>query len=509
MALTALTVYLDPPSNNVNGTVLPFDDVIEYSRNERGRETVTLYVIPTPADATVIGETITIRIMKARRDRTEEVVQARVIYTFSVAPPTAGVKFEWDLRRIIYSTDNPFPMMRRGMYFISVEHSGGTTGPSSVTANSNDFRVTLLTTDRLEHEWLLGATRRSNDDRSVRFQPKILTGVRVLEVSKNHVLSQVPLTFMLGDESTPNRYLSWFNGELVPIDMSIPAGIQKQYLLVDRFETDYIVVQVDPRLLPVTPVVERLIVDRELIQRETLRRWIDEEADWLESVFLFTPIEPALCVSDNTLRTLSPSAGSQPASQSLPTNFDYDLMGAQITYFPPEAAHWITLQVPFGMPLAWEYLVGALENSRIIDINVQWIHKSSARQIQLIPFNQSLAYHFIGLMYSQAIRGAMELPSFWRYRYWAGIQEETTPLPLIETIGFRSAIKALTVLGQMFRGGVSSQSVSRDGVSESVTYTSSAMYGIYSATIGDYQKRLEALLPQIKRKYFGVYLDVL
>jgi len=66
----------------------------------------------------------------------------------------------------------------------------------------------------------------------------------------------------------------------------------------------------------------------------------------------------------------------------------------------------------------------------------------------------------------------------------------------------------LSVLGQMYRGGFSSQSISRDGVSESVGYTASVMYGIYSATCNDLNNRLKELLPQLKRKYFGLVLEV-
>lgn len=509
MALTSLQVYMDPPPLEIRGTVLPFDGVIEYSRNERGREIMRAYVIPTPNDGTVINEEITIRLMKARRDRNEEVAQARQTYTFTGPVPAGGVAFEWDLRRIVYSAEKPFPIVRRGDYFVQVEHTGGPTGPSNVQDETDDFRVTLMTTDQLEREWLLGATRRSNDDRQVRFQPFQLTGVQVIEVSRNHPLDLIPLT--LAYDGLPNTFLSWDDGELIPINTAIPAGIHRQYTLPSRDRRHYVVVQVDPRLIPNTDTTEKLTIDRQLITREALRRWIDAEAQWLEEAFLYVPIEPALVVSDYSLTDLSVGAGAGTSQQAgpLPQNFDYDLKGPPLTYYPPQPAHWINLKVPYWRPLHFDYLVGALENTRIVDINVDWIHKGSAGYVTLVPFNQSLSYHFIGLMYIHATRGPVELPSFWRYRYWAGVEDEVTPMPLLEVLGLRAAVVALAVLGQSFRGGFSSQSVSRDGVSESASYTASATFGIYSATIEEYKKRLEKLEKQIQRRYYGMTLEVL
>ena len=506
MALNSLTVYLYP--SNRRGSTLPFDGLIEYSRNEENRNIVRLRIIPDPLDATVLGEEITIRLMKSRRERIEEITQAETVYTFAAVPGVGGAEVEFDLKRIVYSTNHPFPVVRRGNYFFHVEHTGGTTGPSSVEATSDDFRVALMTTDRFEEEWLKGATRASADDRAVLIQPRRVIGVSVAEVSKNHALDAVPLNLVIGAETPPKKYLSWGEGEIVELDLSIPGGIQKEEVLIDRNRADYIKVIVDPLLLPDSNVSERLIVENSRITRETLRRWLDAESDWLETSFLYCPLEPAIVVSDDSLATLDPSAGAPPALP-LAQNYDYDIKGAPVTHFTASSGHWISLQVPYSLPLLWDYLVGALENARIVDVDPRWIHKSAARIIQLVPYEQSLSFSYIGLMFTNSIFGPVELPSFWRYRYWAGIPEEKTPLEIVEAIGFRAAVKALTVLGTMFKGGISNQSVGRDGVTESVSYTSSAMYGVYSASIENFQKRLDVLLPQLKRKYFGIYLDVL
>lgn len=507
MALTALNPWVRKPATV--GSTLPYDGVPEFSRNEPGKQVVSLYVQPTPQGGGEAGEEITVKLYKARRGRTEEVTQAETTYTFTGAEGAAGAKFDFDLRTLLHSAEYPFPVMRRGNYFFTVTHTGGTTGPSAVTGSTEDFRVAIYTVDRFEKEWLQGATRRSNDDRAVRFQPKKLTGVRVIEVSKNHPLDLLPLSLVKGAETPdPNWYLSWNRGEIVPIDTNVPSGIDQQYILPDRQRKHYVVVQVDPLTLLAEEETESLMIDRSLIDRQTLRDFIDQEADWLEQSFLYTPIEPALVVSDRNLSTLDPSPGGVPAPVLPDDNEDYDILTYPLTYSPPNAGHWIDMELPQGYPIKWEYLEGVLERQRIISCNVGWIHQASHRLIQLVPFNQSSGYHFLGFYYMGSLRGPADLPSFWRYRYYAGIQDEETPREVLDVIAMRAGVKALTLLGQMFRGGFSSQSVSRDGISESVSYTASASYGIYSATIENCNKRLKVLEPQLKRKYMGLYLSV-
>jgi len=511
MALTTLQIYLEPPESRES--VLPHDGVIEYTRNERGRNIIKAYVVPTPNDGTLVGEEITLRLMKARRDRSEEVVQARKVFTFTSAVPPNGMLFEFDLKEIKYSSKYPFPVVRRGDYFIEVEHSGGITGPSAISASTVDFRVTLMTTDFLELNWLKGATRKANDERNVRFQPREITGVKVIELSTNHPMNIFPMSLEIGAEG--NRYLNWGNrngpGEIIKINMAIPDGIQQQYILPANDDKNYAVVEVNPLLLPNVNTTERLWVDKSLIKREVLRRWIDEEAEWLESTWLHTPLDPALVVSDFNLGGLNigPGASTSQAADILPENKDWDLKGTPTTYYPPTAGHWINLKVPYWNPIRFEYLIGALENTRIVDINVDWVHKGASGYITLIPFNQSIAYHFIGLMYVNALRGAVSLPSFWRYRYWAGFEGEETPPDVLEVIGLRAAANGLGILGQMYKGGIASTSISGGGRSTSTSFTASATFGIYSATIEGYNKKLMTLEKQIQRKYFGITFEIL
>ena len=96
MALTSLKVYLEPPADE--GSELPRDGIIEYCRNERGREKIKLRVIPTPNDATINGDSITVQLFKTKSRGNLEVVQAKQNITFTGAVPTEGYLVEINAR---------------------------------------------------------------------------------------------------------------------------------------------------------------------------------------------------------------------------------------------------------------------------------------------------------------------------------------------------------------------------------------------------------------------------
>ena len=164
--------------------------------------------------------------------------------------------------------------------------------------------------------------------------------------------------------------------------------------------------------------------------------------------------------------------------------------------------------MPHKHVLRVDSLFGAVANTRIVDINLEWIEIAEAEGfLELVPFNQEIAFEFVGLVYVEALRGQVPIPSFWRYNLIAGLRD--TPFELIEWVGRIAAIPVLTIAGQAFRSGYSSQSISRDGVSESVSYTASAIYGIYSASIEDHKRWIKEHEPQFRATYRGMTMVAL
>ena len=239
------------------------------------------------------------------------------------------------------------------------------------------------------------------------------------------------------------------------------------------------------------------------MSEETLRRRIDEATDEVENTLLQQFLEPTLVVSeiDPSQIQFTPTLGT------LVPNDDYDAIRQPLTYYPIVPGRWIRIQMPFNWLLSVEQLFGAVANTRVIEIDNQWIvFDEPSGFIELVPYNQQAGFDFLGLVFVESLRSATSIPNFWHYRAWVGLRE--TPGDILRVIGMKAAIPTLTLAGQAFRGGLASESLSRDGVSQSVSYTASAVYGVYSATIEDYRKEIEQILASFKGKYRGLLLHV-
>lgn len=105
-------------------------------------------------------------------------------------------------------------------------------------------------------------------------------------------------------------------------------------------------------------------------------------------------------------------------------------------------------------------------------------------------------------------------PQLWEVDYVAGIDEKDTSMPLqmlTEAVYKRASCGILNVWGDLIIGaGIANQSVSIDGVSQSIGTTQSAMFGGASARIEAYGKDLkEVLLPALRQKFGGLRLVVI
>jgi hypothetical protein len=99
------------------------------------------------------------------------------------------------------------------------------------------------------------------------------------------------------------------------------------------------------------------------------------------------------------------------------------------------------------------------------------------------------------------------IADFWRYIAVAGLPE--TPADILKLVGYKAAVSILTIAGHAYRGGFSSESTSKDGVSRSVSYTASASYGIYSATIENNEKWIKENAPKLRTQYRGLSMVTL
>ncbi len=151
-------------------------------------------------------------------------------------------------------------------------------------------------------------------------------------------------------------------------------------------------------------------------------------------------------------------------------------------------------------------------NKRVIaEIDPDWLVISERMgTVELVP----QAAGSTGYLYSMIVTGLSGLsvdlftgfyriPVFFHIDYTAGVDFDNLPnreqSDIRHAIGRRTAINLLQKIDD--RMGISAESTSIDGVSQSISYTASAMYGQYSAQLEQYKKDDEMWIQRFRRKY--------
>ena len=99
------------------------------------------------------------------------------------------------------------------------------------------------------------------------------------------------------------------------------------------------------------------------------------------------------------------------------------------------------------------------------------------------------------------------LPDYWRMRYVTGF--DIMPMDLVNMVGKLAATNIFNLLGDLILGaGIASQSIGVDGLSQSISTTSSAENSGYSSRINMYIKELRTGLPRLKEHYTGIKFTV-
>jgi hypothetical protein len=324
-------------------------------------------------------------------------------------------------------------------------------------------------------------------------------------------------TLFTGGSTSVVRQMNWDGGPLVSIPTAgtytllsggASAGTSGCSSFSPSTMRDYVIVRITSvLLLSDHNVTESLLIDRKFIDDESLRRYINQSMDWVEKDFLATYVEPTNVVTDRDPTMIQYAAGIN-APAPIFSDTDFDFIVSPLTYFIPRTqGQWVQIQTPYPQLLRVDSLYGSIANTRVIDVDLEWIeHSEQAGLIQLVPFNQEIAFDFIGLLWVNALRGAAELPNFWHFNMVVGCRDCSGDIQ--ELIGKKAAIDALVMAGQALRPGLGSVSLARDGVSESVSYINSAKYGMFTGTIQAYKDWITEHGKELRAKYRGITMVV-
>lgn len=194
------------------------------------------------------------------------------------------------------------------------------------------------------------------------------------------------------------------------------------------------------------------------------------------------------------------------------------IISESLSYHLTDFREWgfIPTTYPVEVPLA---LSGELGNTLQVEYPVDWsvVKETNAgiqdlqRQMHIVPIADSTSFttqHFIGKFPQIGFYGSNHIPQYWRVTYCTpgyGSQSD-----ILMAIGKLATLNIFHQLGDIILGaGIANQSISIDGLSQSIGTTSSATNAGYGARVSGYIADLKREMPLLHRKYGALNLGVL
>lgn len=181
-------------------------------------------------------------------------------------------------------------------------------------------------------------------------------------------------------------------------------------------------------------------------------------------------------------------------------------------YYAGDFQSWSFLQV-FKKPLLEVTNLGMYFGGRkMYDIPQDWIRRYEiSGQIQLFPVSGSTGSMILTQSgsFMPIVTGMYaNAPGMWHVSYRAGMDE--IPEDVVEFIMKRASIGVLQVWGDLIIGaGIANQTISIDGLSQSIGTTQSPEFSGAGARIKSYQDDMKDLERRLKDTYVGINFGVI
>lgn len=166
-------------------------------------------------------------------------------------------------------------------------------------------------------------------------------------------------------------------------------------------------------------------------------------------------------------------------------------------------------------------MVGLLNTVEQVVYPEEWLSSSKKpdgignRRISVVPTGSVVPTSgeiiLTGIMTQLGIQRIDNIPDYWSMQYVTGFDLKDLPMDVIGIIGKMSTFGPLGIAGDLILGtaGIANQSLSIDGLSQSIGTTSSATSSGYAARILLYQKEIKGTLDMVKNRYKGLIFEAL
>jgi hypothetical protein len=173
---------------------------------------------------------------------------------------------------------------------------------------------------------------------------------------------------------------------------------------------------------------------------------------------------------------------------------------------------------PVNKPIS---LTGRFNQLEQISYPTQWLTNTQnsygqyKRRVSIVPTGTAVATAnaeviLSGLTTQLGSQHFLMIPDYWDLQYITGFKLDQIPMDLINLTGKLASFGPLGIAGDLILGaGIASQSLGVDGLSQSISSTSSATNAGYGARLVQYEREIKATIPRIKLVYDEVKLSVL
>lgn len=160
-------------------------------------------------------------------------------------------------------------------------------------------------------------------------------------------------------------------------------------------------------------------------------------------------------------------------------------------------------------------LEGFVGNTKQVAYPSEWvsIHNNSTetnliRNLYIVPSGAYTANYgniiYAGILPHIGFMNATYIPNYWFIEYETGFDK--IPADIVQIIGKSTAIQMLAIVGDVITGniGVSSTSLSFDGLSQSKSYSGNGSSSTFGARIKQYQTEIVEDMKRLKGFYKGI-----
>ena len=437
----------------------------EFSRYEPSRSVVQVRVIPTPAIA-MSGESVVVSILK------KGITIATQTIIFNGDNPK-GMVVPFDLNAI--TDDNGVPHINHGTYVVTA-----TQGEVSETER---FNAVLITADEMRKSYCQGLYLVAGAKLAPVKQPSVVTGVLITNVSTSTKKGVIALVY-----DSAAQTLTWGGGPATPLTEDSDNEI-----MLDA-KGGYVEIEVDYFSLPSSNAGEGILLDAQVMTDEFISGEIAKATREIEDV-LKIKLEPTRVATE-------PYFSSPPEGRY----FDKEAP-ARAFYsrdFNTRGLAW-HLDLPFHQLGQVGDVAGWIGNTAALTLNTgAFAVNRKSGTLDVLPYNSQYAVYwtfFLGINFW----GVREyIADFWRYTAIVGLKNGPEP-DVLKMVGYAAAISILTTAEQAYRAGMTSESISKDGVTRSQSYNAK---GVYDTAINEYKDWNKTNGPKLRRIYCGIPMVV-